>query len=101
MGGKAGLLLLGVALAPVLLKKSKHLAKYVGQQLVDLGEYLKKDDDPVAEPAPTAPPSPEAQEIQEAEIVEDGEESPESTEVPTPSTEPELPKEFQPEPSEE
>jgi hypothetical protein len=44
------LLILAVGIAPAILKKSKPLAKYLGEHLIRAGEYLKEGtDEPVAE----------------------------------------------------
>lgn len=39
--GRLGLLILAVGIAPALIKKSKPMARYVGDQLIRAGEYLK------------------------------------------------------------
>jgi hypothetical protein len=47
------LVLLAAGLAPALLKKSKPLARYMGDQLIRAGEYLKEGTEEVVEAATT------------------------------------------------
>lgn len=54
LGGRFGLVVLAIALAPAVIRRSKSLSKYLGDQLVDLGEFLRKDTDVV--PPPQAAP---------------------------------------------
>jgi hypothetical protein len=66
---RLGLLILAIGLAPTVIRRSKPLARYVGDQLIRLGEFIKKDseesDTLVAPPVAVAEPEPGV----EAEVV--------------------------------
>ncbi len=51
--GRLGLIILAAGIAPALIKKSKPMARYVGDQLIRAGEYLKHGSE---ENAPEPPP---------------------------------------------
>jgi hypothetical protein len=62
--GRLGLIILAAGIAPALIKKSKPMARYLGDQFVRFGEYLKEgSDEVVVEP----PPKVETAEAVEAE----------------------------------
>jgi hypothetical protein len=91
---RLALLAIGIGMAPVFIKKSKPLARYVGDQLIKAGEYIKHgmEEDPIAAPPPVV--------TEEAVVVV--EEAPAEVEAETPLEEPEpqAPSEPELEPSE-
>jgi|GEM_PF-5906762 len=52
---RLGLLILAIGLAPAFLKKSKPLSKFVGDQLVRLGEFIREGSDTPDESVTTPP----------------------------------------------
>jgi hypothetical protein len=53
--GRVALVILAAGIAPALIKRSKPLAKYVGDQLIRAGEYLKVGTDEKVEVAQEDP----------------------------------------------
>ena len=49
--GRIGLILLAAGIAPALIKRSKPMARYVGDHLIKAGEYLKDGTDASSEAA--------------------------------------------------
>ena len=86
--GKLGLFILAAGIVPTLIKRSKPLAQYLGEQLVRAGEYLQTDSEVPVSPEPAAPTPQEC-----GAVVEEHESflEPEglANEEPSPSTEPE------------
>jgi hypothetical protein len=57
--GRIGLIILAAGIAPAIIKKSKPMARYVGDQLIRAGEYMKHGTDEATAAAP-ATQEPEA-----------------------------------------
>jgi hypothetical protein len=62
--GRIALVILAAGIAPALIKKSKPMARYVGDQLIRVGEYLKTGTE---ETAPEPPPKVSAEPKKKAE----------------------------------
>ncbi|HWD41567.1 MAG TPA: hypothetical protein VG944_22175 [Fimbriimonas sp.] len=70
IGGRAGLLILAIGVGATLVKKSKPLANYLGDQLTKAGEFLKQgtEEKPiVVHEAASEPEAPIEAEFTEAE----------------------------------